>query len=83
MRTLIVIAIGVAAAFGFAYAAHALRRGSATGALVFICCWFVFCGFDLATGVRAGYALVDELGIHLAVFIAPAAAAWAATRWLG
>ncbi len=82
MRTLIVVVIGLAAALAFVYGARALQRSPAAGALVFIGCWFVFCGIDLAAGVRAGYTIVDELGIHLLVFLAPAAAAWAAARML-
>ena len=61
MRTLIVAAIGLAAAFAFAYAARAAHRSPASGALVFVACWFVFCGVDIIVGVRAGYALAEEL----------------------
>ncbi len=82
MRTLIAVAIGLAAAFAFVYAARVLHRSPASGALVFIACWFVFSGFDLAAGVRAGYSMVDELGIHLLVFILPATGAWAGARLL-
>lgn len=76
------MAIGLAAAFASAYAAQALHRAPVVGSLLFIVGWFVFCGFDLMVGVRAGYSLVAELGIHLVVFIVPAAGGWLAARLL-
>ncbi len=82
MRTLIVLAIGVAAAAAFAYGAKAAGQRPGAGALVFTGLWFVFCGVDLGAGVRAGYSAVEELGIHLVLFIVPAAGAWAVARWL-
>ncbi len=82
MRTLIVVAIGLAVTFAFAYAAQALHRAPAVGAILFIPCWFVFCGLDLIVGVRSGYSLIEELGIHLVVFILPASGGWLAARLL-
>jgi hypothetical protein len=79
MRTLIVVAIGLAAGLAFAYAAQAMHRAPVAGTLLFIACW---CGVDLMVGVRVGYSLVEELGIHLVVFIVPAAGAWLAARLL-
>ncbi len=73
------MSIGLAAAF--AYAARAMHRSPGVGAFVFIVCWFVFSGVDLVAGVRAGYSLVEELGIHLLLFIVPAAGAWLAARF--
>jgi hypothetical protein len=82
MRTLIAIVVGLALSFGFVFAATHLGKGKAFGAILFVMLWLIFCGVDFANGVKAGYSAVDELGIHLIVFIVPAFGAWLSARFL-
>jgi len=82
MRTLVVTAIGLILAGAFVFAASHLGKSKATGAIVFNVAWFLFCAVDYSNGVKAGYAEVDELGIHLLLFTVPAVGAWAAARFL-
>ena len=82
MRTLIVLAIGIVAAFGFVYVSKAIGRGSVSGALDFICVWLIYTAIDYGRGVKAGYSPLEELGIHLLIFTIPAFAAWLAARWI-
>lgn len=82
MRTLIVLAIGVVIALAFVFATSHLGKTKIAGAILFLAVWLVFCAFDYSQGLKAGYAAVDELGIHLILFMIPAFAAWAAARFL-
>ena len=82
MRTLIVLAIGLVMALAFVFAASHLGKTKVAGAILFIGVWLIFCAFDYSQGLKAGYAAVDELGIHLILLIIPAFGAWAAARFL-
>jgi hypothetical protein len=82
MRTLIVVGVGVALALGAVFAFSHLGKGKVTGALVFLAVWLIFCCVDYTNGVKAGYAAVDELGIHIVLFAVPALGAWFAARFL-
>ena len=74
MRTLIIIAIGLAVmALMLWLAKPAFRRRTAW---VFIAAWLVFTAFNLRTGLSHGYSLQEELPIHLILFAVPALAAW-------
>lgn len=82
MRTLVVLVVGIVLSLIFVYGAGALGRTKNIGALAFVILWLIFCVFDFRNGVNAGYSPKDELGIHLVIFILPALASWAATRFL-
>ena len=82
MRTVIALAIGLALSFGFVFAAGFLGRSRVTGALLFIALWLFFGVIDYRNGLKAGYSAVDELGIHLFLFIVPAFGAWLFARYL-
>jgi hypothetical protein len=82
VRTLIVLLIGLALSVGMVYAGKALGRGTVNGALLFIGLWMIFTVIDYYAGVNSGYSALEELGIHLVVFIVPAVGAWLAARWL-
>lgn len=74
MRTLVLILIGLAVLAAMTGLSRPARRPLA--ALVFIGLWLVACAINLAVGLSHGYALGEELGIHLVLFGVPAAAAW-------
>jgi hypothetical protein len=82
MRTLIVVAIGLVLSVGFVFTASHLGKDKVIGAIVFISLWLIFCCFDYANGVKAGYSAVDELGVHILLFVLPALGAWLAARFL-
>jgi hypothetical protein len=82
VRTVIVLAIGLVIALAFVFAASHLGKTKVAGAILFIAVWLIFCAFDYSQGLKAGYAAVDELGIHLILLIIPAFGAWAAARFL-
>ena len=82
MRTLLVLAIGLAGSFGVVYLTKVLGKGTVTGAITFLGLWLVFCIFDYMAGVRAGYSPLEELGIHLVLFTIPAFGGWFAARLL-
>lgn len=81
MRTVIVVGIGIAVALAMTYGAKSMGKSPAAGALTFAALWFLFCAVDLAMGVKAGYSALEELGIHLGIYIVPAAGAWVAGRF--
>lgn len=79
MHTLIITAIGFALLALFL----ALSKHSARAAMRFIPVWLICCILHLAYGVVvAGYGLVEELGVHAAVFGGPAVVAWGLSRKL-
>lgn len=81
MRTLIVIAIGLALSLAFVFGANAVKQSKAAGAYAFIGVWLIFCIVDFCIGVfRAGYSPKDELGIHLVIFAIPAVVAYYFSR---
>ena len=90
MRTIKIIAIGLAHLGGFLLAGRAIAGPSqpmalARAALVFLPLWFVGAGINMWIGVsRAGYSVADEARVFLLVFAVPAAVAlliwWRATR---
>jgi hypothetical protein len=82
VRTLIVLAVGLVIALAFVFAAGHLGKTKVAGAILFIGVWLIFCAFDYSQGLKAGYAAVDELGIHLILLVIPAFGAWAAARFL-
>jgi hypothetical protein len=80
MRTLIVIAGGFALLGLCLYAGRLLGRGGAesmlAGAKVFIPLWLALAAANMWIGVaRAGYSVMEELPIFLAIFGLPAAVA--------
>ena len=38
--------------------------------------------FDYSNGVKGGYPAIDELGIHILIFVVPATGAWVMARFL-
>lgn len=84
MRTLLMIATGLALAFVFHLAGAALRRrgsgGEADGAGLFIAIWLAVASVDFWVGVDAGNGMALELGVHLLIFALPAALAWYLAR---
>ncbi|MBV8071339.1 MAG: hypothetical protein JO270_15630 [Acidobacteriaceae bacterium] len=82
VRTLVAIICGLIGAFAFVFVSRSLGKGIIPGALIFIVGWLIFCGIDYFHGVKAGYSALDELGIHLVLFMIPAFAAWLAARLL-
>lgn len=82
MRTIIVIALGIAIGLGLPYALR-LARLDLPALWVFIGVWALFCIGDVWYGVaKAGYALDEEAMIHMAVFLIPVIAVWVAQRLL-
>jgi hypothetical protein len=83
MRTLIIIAIGLAL-LGLCLGAGWLAGGPVkmkVAALVFIGLWFTAAAVNMYVGVaRAGYSFMEELPIFLLIFGAPAVVA-ALLRW--
>jgi hypothetical protein len=82
VRTLVVIAIGLVLSGAFVFASGYSGKGKVTGAIGFIVVWFIFCAADYSNGVKAGYAAIDELGIHILLFVVPTIGAWTAARFL-
>lgn len=82
MRTLLVLAVGFVLSLVFVFAAGALGKGKTSGAYLFIALWLGFCVVDFFMGVRAGYAPLDELGIHAVLFTIPALSAYLIARFL-
>jgi hypothetical protein len=82
VRTLVVVAIGLVLSGAFVFATGYLGKGKITGAIVFIMVWLIFCSVDYSNGIKAGYAAIDELGIHILLFVLPAIGAWVAARFL-
>jgi hypothetical protein len=84
MRTLLMTVIGVAFAVAFDIVVAALhQRGKSRrndGALLFIWIWLAITIVDLWVGVEEGHAVSLELGVHVLIFIVPAAAAWYLSR---
>jgi hypothetical protein len=84
MRTLLMIATGVVLALAFDRVGAALvkRRGGrgAEGTGLFIWIWLVVASVDFWIGVEAGNGVGLELGVHLLIFIVPAALAWYLSR---
>jgi hypothetical protein len=82
MRTLIVATMGLVLSGAFVFAFNHLGKSKTTGAIVFIAVWLIFCAVDYSNGVKAGYAAIDELGIHILLFVVPTIGAWATARFL-
>jgi hypothetical protein len=82
VRTLVVAAIGLVLAAAVVLSAGYLGKNRMAGALLFIAVWFVFCAVDYSNGVKAGFGPLEELGIHLVIFMLPTIGAWATTRYL-
>jgi hypothetical protein len=78
MRTVIIIAIGLAILAAFVLLPRLAGRPewSAVGAKLFIALWLVAAVVNLWIGVRrAGYTVLEELPIFLLIFALPAALA--------
>ena len=82
MRTFIVIVIGLVLGFGSVFATSQMGKGQTPGAIAFAALWLIFCGYDTANGVKAGYGLRDELLLHLLIYVLPVLGAWLATNYL-
>ncbi len=82
MRTLIVILIGLILSFLFVWGSGYFNKTKTTGILIFLIIWLVFCIFDLIIGVRAGYSVGEELGIHTVIFALPAISVYLFSRYL-
>jgi hypothetical protein len=84
MRTLLMTVIGVALAVAFDVVVAMLhQRGksrAADGARLFIWIWLAITIVDFWVGVEEGHGILLELGVHLLIFVAPAAAAWYLSR---
>jgi len=85
MRTLIVVAIGLVLAVAFVVIANLINKSKGemffNGFYVFAVLWFIFCAVDYYYGVfRAGYGAMEELGIHLVIFLVPVAIAFFVSR---
>lgn len=74
MRTLILLAIGLAILALMLWLAKPTRRRLA--AWLFMGGWLLFTAYNLRTGLSHGYSLQEELPIHLVLFGVPALAAW-------
>jgi hypothetical protein len=82
VRTIVVVAIGWVLSGAFVLASGYLGKSRITGAIIFIAAWLIFCVVDYSNGVKAGYAAMDELGIHILIFTLPVIGAWVAARFL-
>jgi hypothetical protein len=82
VRTLVVTAIGLVLAGAFVVSNRYLGKSRMTGAIVFITVWFIFCAVDYSNGVKAGFGALEELGIHVILFMVPTIGAWVAARYL-
>jgi hypothetical protein len=84
MRTLLMIAIGVALAFAFDAIAAARNKRDATRALDggwwFIGIWVAVSAVDFGVGVATGHTIWLELAVHALIFVVPAAVAWYLSR---
>ena len=74
--------MGLVLSGAFVFAFNHLGKSKTTGAIVFIAVWLIFCAVDYSNGVKAGYAAIDELGIHILLFVVPAIGAWVMARFL-
>jgi hypothetical protein len=82
MRTLIVLVIGAILSAAFVYAANTFARNKSAGVILFLMIWLIVCAIDFARGVKAGYSVAEELGIHALLFVVPAAVALCTARFL-
>jgi len=80
MRTLIAILIGVVVLLVVLVAATEINRrrqeDTLDGPRVFIWIWLGACIVDFWIGAFTGHRISVELGLHLIIFIVPAALAW-------
>lgn len=77
MRTLILLAIGLALAALVAWVPAGRRRRLAAGGVGAL--WLAVVGWNLATGLSHGYTLGEELPIQALILLPPIALA----AWLG
>ncbi len=84
MRTIVLILVGCAFAVVLAVLGRFADRRTAlavNGAFIFIVCWTAFTFGDFFVSIfRPGHAPLPEFGKHVAIFVAPVAAALFATR---
>jgi choline-glycine betaine transporter len=80
MRTLLITAIGATLALAFHFVVTALhQRGHARntdGGRLFILIWMAIVIVDGWIGVDEGHGVLLEIGVHLVIFVVPAALAW-------
>jgi hypothetical protein len=80
MRTLIAIMIGVVVLLAVLVGAAEINRRRQNemldGPRIFIWVWLVACIVDFWVGAFTGHRVSVELGLHLLIFIVPAALAW-------
>jgi len=76
--------IGLALAVAFDVVLEMLRRRGksrgADGARLFVWIWLAITIVDFWVGVEEGHAVSLELGVHIIIFVVPAAAAWYLSR---
>ena len=75
------MAIGLILSVAFVVVANVINKSKGEmfvdGFYVFAVLWFIFCAVDYYYGVfRAGYGAMEELGIHLVIFLVPVAVAF-------
>ncbi len=84
MRTIVLIALGLAFAALFAVLGRFADKHttlSINGAFIFIVCWTAFTFGDFFVSIfQPGHAPLPEFGKHVAIFVGPVAAALFATR---
>lgn len=80
MRTLIAIMIGVVVLLAVLVGAAEINRhrqeDTLNGPRIFIWLWLAACIVDFWVGAFTGHRVSVELGLHLLIFIVPAALAW-------
>jgi len=80
MRTLIAIMIGVAVLLAVLVGATEINRRRQNemldGPRIFIWIWLAACIVDFWVGASTGHRVSVELGLHVLIFIVPAALAW-------
>ena len=79
MRTVIIIAIGLALALVLFRLTPASHRALAAGA--FTAVWLGVSAWNLRIGLSHGYTLAQELPIHAVLFGVPVALAWGLWWW--
>lgn len=79
MRTLIIIAIGLALVSLTLWLTPAAKR--LWVGIAFSLAWLLVVLLNLRTGLSHGYTLAEELPIHLILFTLPVAAYWLYVWW--
>ena len=83
MRTLIVVAIGIALGIALLWLLRRQRNAPMTGLLAFAGLWLLACGYNLSVGVSHGYSVAEEIPFLLVNFLVPVAVVWALRNRIG